>query len=93
MFYFAEGKVRGYTVNISETGMLVEFDRAPDDWLTGRILAQVGEWRMSVEVQVIRVEERMTAFAFREMSDEDRTRIQKLVEGGTKGSPDPSGGL
>ena len=85
IFYFAGGKVRGNSVNISESGMLAEFDRVPEVWLTGRILAQIGEWRLSTNVSVIRVDGRMTAFAFREMSDMDRTRIHKVVEDATEG--------
>ena len=85
MFYFAGGKVRGNSVNISESGMLAEFERGQEDWLKGRILAQIGEWRMSIDVSVVRVEGHLTAFAFRGMSDIDHARIHKLVEDATEG--------
>jgi len=85
IFYFAGGKVRGNSVNISESGMLVEFDRTQEVWLTGRILAQIGEWRLSTSVRVARVDGRMTAFAFQGMSDIDRTRIHKLIEDANEG--------
>jgi len=77
--------VRGNSVNISESGMLVEFDRTQEVWLTGRILAQIGEWRLSTSVRVARVDGRMTAFAFQGMSDIDRTRIHKLIEDANEG--------
>ena len=77
--------MRGNSVNISESGMLAEFDRGPEVWLTGRILAQIGEWRLSTGVSVVRVDGRMAAFAFREMSDIDRTRIRKLIEDANEG--------
>ena len=80
MFYFAGGRVRGTSVNISESGVLAEFDRGPEVWLAGRILAQIGEWRFSTGVRVVRVDGRTTAFAFQELSDEDRIKIHKLVE-------------
>lgn len=85
LFHFAGGKVRGESVNISESGMLAEFDRGQEVWLTGRILAQIGEWRLSIDVKVVRVDGRRTAFAFREISDIDRARIRKLVEDSNEG--------
>lgn len=85
LFSFAGGKVRGNSVNISELGMLAEFDRGQEIWLTGRILAQIGEWRLSIGVCVVRVDGRKTAFSFREISDVDRSRIRELVENATEG--------
>jgi hypothetical protein len=85
MFYFEGGKARGSSVNISESGMLAQFDRGPETWLVGRILAQIGEWRFSTGVRVVRVEGRMAAFAFQELGDEDRMKIRKLVEDAPEG--------
>jgi EAL domain-containing protein (putative c-di-GMP-specific phosphodiesterase class I) len=85
VFYFAGGTANGSSVNISESGMLAEFGRSPEVWLTGRILAQIGKCRLSVGVRVVRVDGRMTAFAFRELSDQDRVAIHQLVKDGNEG--------
>jgi hypothetical protein len=65
--------------------MLAEFGRGPDVWLTGRILAQIGEWRLSTGVRVVRVDGHLAAFSFQEMGDEDRIRIHKLIEDANEG--------
>jgi EAL domain-containing protein (putative c-di-GMP-specific phosphodiesterase class I) len=85
VFSFAGGNVKGNAENISESGMLADFGRGPEVWATGRVVAQIGGWRLNAGVRVVRVEGRMTAFTFQELSDQDRIKIQKLLKDGNKG--------
>jgi hypothetical protein len=79
-FDYAEGRVKGRTVNISESGMLAVFDRHLDVWLPGRIVAVVGEWYLDVRVRVVRVDGRTAALTFEGLTESSRAAIQKLVE-------------
>jgi hypothetical protein len=80
VFDCAEGKVKGRTVNISESGMLAVFDRPLDIWLPGRIMGVVGGWYVDVRVRVVRVDGRTAALAFEGLTESSRAAIQKLVE-------------
>jgi hypothetical protein len=80
VFECAEGKIKGRTVNISESGMLAIFDQHLDVWLPGRIRAVVGEWFLDVRVRVVRVDGRTAALAFEGLNENSRAAIQNLVE-------------
>jgi hypothetical protein len=80
VFDCAEGRVKGRTVNISESGMLAVFDQPLDVWLPGRILGIVGDWYLDVRVRVVRVDGRTAALAFEGLTENGRAAIQKLVE-------------
>lgn len=80
VFDYAEGRIKGRTVNISESGMLAVFDQQLDVWLPGRILAIVGEWYIDVGVRVVRSDGRTAALAFGAMTENSRIAIQKLLE-------------
>jgi hypothetical protein len=80
-FRFVDGWAIGYSVNISESGMLAVFERNLDVWLTGQLWFVVGELHVSVEARICRVDGPMASFFFPNLSDNDLTLIQKLIKG------------
>lgn len=88
VFRFAYGGMaRGHSQNISESGMLVVFDRILDVWLTGQLLAEFGEWHVNIEARVARVDARTTALTFVNISNKNRTIIRKVIEDAGAGLP------
>jgi hypothetical protein len=73
------GKTTGQTVDISESGLLVDFDEVLEVWTTGDLLI-VGEgWRLQITARVARVHGRQAAFAFRNMDPNDLAIIRDLI--------------
>jgi PilZ domain-containing protein len=84
VLHLPEGIVKGYSVNVSESGMLAKFDRPVDIWAEGRLSADVGEWNLSINFRVARIEGRDTGLCFHIANEGDRKTIQKLIEYATQ---------
>jgi hypothetical protein len=75
-----EGRVKGRSLDVSESGMLAFFEQPLDVWLTGRLSAVIGGWQISINVRVARVDGRKTGLNFLVGSRGDLVTIQKLIE-------------
>lgn len=80
VLYLRDHMASGQSINVSESGMLARFDRTLDIWLKGHLCAVAGEWHLSIDVHIARVDGRVTALAFEIKGEGDRTTIQKLIE-------------
>ncbi|MGD0796347.1 MAG: PilZ domain-containing protein [Acidobacteriaceae bacterium] len=81
IIYMPNGIARGHSVNLSESGMLVTLDRRVDVWDTGRLsTAATGERYFSVDVRVVRVEGRLAALTYKNVSESERATIQRVIE-------------
>jgi hypothetical protein len=80
VLYLRDHMSSGQSINVSESGMLVRFDRTLEIWLKGHLCAVAGEWHLSINVHIIRVEGRVTALAFEIKGEGDRATIRKLIE-------------
>jgi hypothetical protein len=80
VFHFADTRASGHSVNISESGILAVFDLSLDIWIEGQLSAFVGEWHINVEARVVRIDGCVAAFAFQNIANQERTKIQQLIE-------------
>jgi hypothetical protein len=85
VFRFADGIAKGHSQNISESGLLVVFDRSLDVWLTGQLSVGFGEWHVNIEARVVRVDGPAVALTFVNISDKNRTIIRKVIEDASAG--------
>jgi PilZ domain len=81
-----QGIVKGYSVNVSESGMLARFDRLVDIWAEGRLEAVIGDWDISINIRVARIEGRETGLRYNIANEGDRMTIQRLIEHASQGS-------
>jgi len=79
VFEYAGGTATGKTVDISESGILVEFDQIMDLWTTGDLSLEDEEWHLQINARVARVNGRQAAFAFRSMNSSDRELVRDLI--------------
>jgi hypothetical protein len=79
-FTYSEGKIRGKSLNISESGILATFDRQLDVWLTGQLSILLPEHPIFVETRIARVDGKIVAMSFRNMRPRDRLIIQTLLK-------------
>ena len=80
VLYLRDRLASGYSINVSESGMLATFNRTVDPLLKGHLSAVAGEWHLSIDVHIVRVEGRVTAMAFEIEGEADRATIQKLID-------------
>jgi hypothetical protein len=80
VLFLPQGIMKGYSVNVSESGMLAKFDRPVDIWAEGRLSADVGEWNLSINIRVARIEGRETGLSYHIANEGDHKTIQKLIE-------------
>jgi PilZ domain len=80
VFLFDEGEAKGYSVNISESGMLAVIDWELDFSPTGQLLVVFGDWHVGIDARVVRIEGCQIALAFQRIRENDRFTIQKLIE-------------
>jgi hypothetical protein len=73
------GKTTGHTVDISESGLLVDFDEVMDVWTTGDLSIVGKGWHLQIKVRVARVHGQQAAFAFRNMDPHDLVIIRNLI--------------
>jgi hypothetical protein len=79
-FQFEEREIKGYSVNISESGMLAVFDRQLDVLTTGRLSAAIGECHITTVARVVRIKGCEAALAFQRMNEDARALIQRFIE-------------
>jgi hypothetical protein len=76
----SNGIARGHSINLSESGMLVTLDRRVDAWDTGRLSTAAGEWHFSIDVRIVRVEGRQAALTYKNVSENERAIIHKILD-------------
>jgi len=79
VFDYPGGTATGKTVDISESGILVDFDQIMDIWTTGDLSVEGEEWHLQISARVARVNGRQAAFAFRGMSSSDQEMVRELI--------------
>jgi hypothetical protein len=80
VLYLRDHMASGRSINVSDSGMLVRFDQTLEIWLKGHLCVVAGEWHLSIDVHIIRVEGQLTALAYEIGSEGDRATIRKLIE-------------
>ena len=80
----ADGLALGETVDISASGMLVDFEHFLDVWLTGELTTQVHGHTLNLIARVVRLEGHRAALTFRIRGDEDRAAIAELMVAATE---------
>lgn len=78
-FASPDGLAMGYTVDISASGMLVDFEHPLDVWLVGELTMYAHSHPVKLMARVIRTEGRRTALTFRIRGDHDREAIEELM--------------
>jgi hypothetical protein len=79
-FEYPGGTAAGQAIDISESGILVDFDQAMEVWTTGD-LSVIGQlWHLHIEARVARVNGHQAAFAFRGISSRDRQMVDNLIK-------------
>jgi hypothetical protein len=71
----------GYSVNLSESGVLGVFERQLDIWNSGDLRISVGEERWTVEARVARVAADGVALTFRNLHADQRSKLRALIGG------------
>ena len=79
VFEHAGGTAEGKAIDISESGILVEFDQVMDVWTTGELSILGQLWHLHIEARVARVDGRQAAFAFRGMTPRARQMVADLI--------------
>ena len=79
VFDYTGGRATGKTVDISESGILVEFDEIMDLWTTGDLSLEGDEWQLQISARVARVNGRQAAFAFRGMDSSELELVRSLI--------------
>ena len=79
IFVSEEKLVAGHCLNLSESGLLANFDQPLELWSMGELLIHGSEAKFRVPVRVARANEYNAGLAFRFTSDEQRASIQALV--------------
>jgi hypothetical protein len=80
VLYLRDHMASGQSINVSESGMLARFDRALEIWLKGHLCVVAGEWHLSIDVHIARVDGWVTALTFEIKGEGDRATIRKLIE-------------
>ena len=79
-FEYPDGQAEGQAVDISESGILVEFNQVMEVWTTGK-LSIIGQlWHLHLEARVARVNGFHAAFAFRGMTPRARKMVDDLIK-------------
>ena len=63
-FFSPDGLATGRLLNVSDTGALVQFDKAVAIWTVGELSVRLGERYITIKVRAARVENRTVALAF-----------------------------
>jgi len=81
VFKYAEGEVRGHTVNLSESGVLGSFQEVMEVWLNGQLSILVPDRRpIVVETRIVRVDGCTAAMSLMNLTAYDKTKLQSLVD-------------
>ncbi|MES2392110.1 MAG: PilZ domain-containing protein [Acidobacteriota bacterium] len=79
VFACAEGRVKGRSIDISESGILATFERPLDIWITGHLSILVPEHPIFLDARIARVESHTAAMSFRTMTARDSFIIHSLI--------------
>jgi len=79
VFDYTGGRATGKTVDISESGILVDFDQIMDIWTVGDLSIEGEEWNLQINARIARVNGRQAAFAFRGLNSDDREMLRDLI--------------
>jgi PilZ domain len=79
VFDHDHGTAAGKTVDMSESGVLVNFKTAVEVWTTGELSIVGHGWRLQLTARVARVNGLQAAFAFRDLDESGRAIIRDLV--------------
>jgi len=78
-FFTADGLFCGDSVNISESGVSVMFDRFVDIWMVGDLSFALHDRPATIVAKVVRLDGRLAGMSFKIRSDLDRETISGLV--------------
>ena len=70
----------GQCLNVSNSGLLATFEKAPEIWNDGLLLLEAGDHYLSINARVARIQERNVGFAFLIETENDRAAVSILVE-------------
>jgi hypothetical protein len=87
-FRFDQSTVKGHSINISESGILVAFAERLDVWITGKLTVILGESRIDVSARILRADGHQVGFAFLNPTVQDRMAIRTFVDQ-SNGEPVP----
>lgn len=79
-FFSQDGLAIGRCVDVSESGMLGDFDRPLDVWTTGEVTASVGDESVSIKARVARVDGHQAGLSFQSENAADHLAIQRLIQ-------------
>ena len=78
-FFSPVGHATGYSVNLRESGLLGLFEKRLDIWTTGDLRISIGDEHWTFEARVARIAEDGVAFSFRNLQEDARTELRKLI--------------
>jgi hypothetical protein len=79
-FEYPDGVAAGHAIDLSESGILVEFNQVMEVWTTGK-LSIIGQlWHLHIDARVARVNGHQAAFAFRGMTPRARQMVGDLIK-------------
>jgi hypothetical protein len=91
VLFTADGvQVEGQSVNVSESGLLVNFTQPLDVWTSGELSLVVGEYVLSIHARVARVHDRSAGLSFLVDTDNDRLTIRIMVDYAAATPPEES---
>ena len=78
---FAEAELRldGQCINVSDSGLLAKFDKAPELWAEGQLTLEAGEHYLTLHARVARLQGNDAGFAFSVETENDRATIEILL--------------
>ena len=79
VFDHDHGTAKGQTVDMSESGVLVNFNTAVEVWTTGKLSIEGRGWRLQLTARVARVNGLQAAFAFRDLDESGRASLRDLL--------------
>ncbi len=78
-FSSEDGTVAGHCLNLSESGLLANFDHPLELWTRGELLLHFATNQCQVDARVARVNEREAGLSFLYKSDGERHAIHTLL--------------
>ena len=78
-FFSPEGLFVGRSVNVSESGASVRFEKSIDVWIVGDLSFLMEDHHPSIHARVARVEGREAGLSFKITSDLDRAAIRDVL--------------
>lgn len=74
-----DGLAIGRCVDVSESGLLGDFDRPLNIWITGEVTAFVGDESVSIKARVARVDGHQAGLSFQIDSPASRLEVLRLI--------------